>query len=90
MKLAFCDYCGATFRDTDTTIYDDTFYELVEDEYGIPKEDLIREIKHLQNTWFSKSQMLDRIAIAIKKLEIEIENLQDEARYISSLSDISD
>ena len=86
IKLAFCDFCGATFRDTNTTIYDDNYYECIEEEYGIPKEMLIEKIRDLQNTWFRKDQMLDRIKIMITKLEMEIEDLQEEARYISSLN----
>ena len=85
VKLAFCDFCGATFKEDDTTIYDDHYYELVEAEYGISKEELIPKIKDLQKHWFRKEQMLDRIKMMISKLEMEIEDLQDEARYISSL-----
>jgi hypothetical protein len=84
-KLAFCDYCGATYRDSDTVIYDDTYYELIESEYDIPKEDFIKEVRHLQQTWFNKNQMLERIGLLISKLEMEIDDLREEARYISSL-----
>ena len=84
-KIALCDFCGATFRDTCEDVYDETFYKVIKDHYGVSKEDLIKGIKHLQNTWFSKQQMLDRVELSIAKLQKEIDDLREEARYIASL-----
>ena len=82
---ALCDFCGTTFRVDDTKIYDQTFYDLVENEYGISKDSLIENITKLQCKWFDKKQMLERIEATINKLEAEIDRLRSDARYISEL-----
>lgn len=85
--LAVCDFCGATFRDSDTSTYDDAFYDGLEAEYEITKEEVICKIRALQNAHFKKNQLLDRIRVAIAKLQMEIDDLEEEERYICTLSD---
>ena len=84
-QFYFCDFCGSTYRIDNEELFGNDFYSGIESRHGLPRNIVMNEFVHLQSRHFKKDDQLKRIQIVIDALELKIEELRDDYRYILNL-----
>jgi len=84
-QFYFCDFCGSTYRIDNEELFGNDFYSGIESRHGLPRNIVMNEFVNLQSSHFKKDDQLKRIQTIIDALELKIEELRDDYRYILNL-----
>lgn len=86
-QFVFCDYCGTTFDERMEEIFDDQFYQVLFNNTGIDKEEIIKSFRSVQDRFFTKEKQFKRIDEMIELLQAKIKDLEEEKRAVQSILD---